>query len=382
MAKPIKKADKVTSKDNSQHSGSDSDNSGNTKNLNDQFEDLFAESPEGIPFRVELRRIEPQEYDGNDITGYLEDMPGEIGNLSVQAYVKKKYGGGLYHAIKRSIGENRGQFMDHLRWRISGLPRIPDIEEVQTGPLNLLPSTDYHGMEIGGTHSQFEARMERMLMLKKILDEPKPMDINSVLLTSLLESRSSGGINSQLDQLTTLAGFLKEIKGDESGAPGKTAYDLLDSALTQFGKMIDKGGQGANRSIVGQKSVLLPRKTGASDNNLQANNNQPENIEGDQVADMSKNELASYAVSILVSLFMLPQRKSVSESVSALNLGLDLTDQVKQGLASYKSAISDLGLAQLSQLGAFEEKPELQGEWEKYFSNVFDSFVAPKVEGA
>ena len=181
---------------------------------------------------VNVTRLEPKEFQGTHIRGYLERiLPGVD-----EEYLKDRFGGGKFMLQKKNNDDHvivATRFLE-----IAGLPKVP--LPVASAPTDEEAGHDPILLTIGDVkipYSENLATMERMMILVKALKAafPEPPDINETLMKLVLERPQSP------DMLDTIY-KLKEVSEvfHQKGGGGEGLYGVISTAIDQAGGVIQK----------------------------------------------------------------------------------------------------------------------------------------------
>lgn len=181
---------------------------------------------------VNVTRLEPKEFQGTHIRGYLERiLPGVD-----EEYLKDRFGGGKFMLQKKNNDDHvivATRFLE-----IAGLPKVP--LPVASAPTDEEAGHDPILLTIGDVkipYSENLATMERMMILVKALKAafPEPPDINETLMKLVLERPQSP------DMLDTIY-KLKEVSEvfHQRGGGGEGLYGVISTAIDQAGGVIQK----------------------------------------------------------------------------------------------------------------------------------------------
>ncbi len=197
----------------------------------DPFAALFADFDPDQHY-VNLTRLEPKEFQGMPLSGYLEHiLPGVD-----EEYLKDRFGGGKFMLQKKNNDDHKIVATRFLQ--IAGLPKVP--LPVASAPTDEGTGHDPILLTIGDVkipYTENLATMERMMILVKALKAafPEPPDINETLMKLVLERPQSP------DMLDTIY-KLKEVSEvfHQKGGGGEGLYGVISTAIDQAGGVIQK----------------------------------------------------------------------------------------------------------------------------------------------
>jgi len=218
-------------KDNRRSDSKDKKGKPSKDNDIDPFAALFAGFDPDQHY-VNVTRLEPKEFQGTQIRGYLERiLPGVD-----EEYLKDRFGGGKFMLQKKNNDDHvivATRFLE-----IAGLPKVP--LPVTTAPTDEGTGHDPIVLSIGGVNIPYTenlATMERMMILVKALKAafPEPPDINETLMKLVLERPQ------QPDMLDTIY-KLKDVSEmfHQKAAAGDGLYGVISTAIDQAGGVIQK----------------------------------------------------------------------------------------------------------------------------------------------
>lgn len=331
----------------------------------DDFSDLF-EADEGVLFRVELVRIEPETWQNVRIRGYLCDLdPG-----TTYSDIKKKYGGGRFRADKRN--SSTGRYIAVRKFDIS--PWIPKMDknhdESADGALAVIdqPKIDVAG--VGVPIGQVDKIKELVLWTRAIkVLLPDPPDANSQLLGTLIElvREKSTPATDPLELLTKLRGAVPEIF--ERSPDGANLYSLLQEAIRQTGSVLAGGYR-----LPGKAQVLRdkPQPTG------KAGSGAPEITQtGDEPMPTTDSDLM-IMLGELIKSFRLDPPKDAKRVVTMFDHVFALTKEQRAQMAGLRDIGLDIAENQLAEV--FAEDASQRDKFVLYYAEVFDLYTNPERE--
>lgn len=335
--------------------------------LVDDFSDLF-EQDEGVPFRVELVRLEPEIWENVHLRGFLCELePG-----TTYSQVKEKYGGGRYRADKRDA--TTGRYIRRRQFEIS--PWIPKIDtpdgDQPTGALSLAeqPKLDVAG--VGVPISQVEHIKELVLWTRAIkVLLPDPPDSNSQLLTTLIElvKEKSAPSADPLELLTKLRAAVPEIF-ERSTTEGSNLYSLLQEAIRQTGSVLAGGKYRPLRIAKPLKDK--PQPTGGAESGAPVTYQ-----EGDEPM-MTPESGLMLMLGELIKAFRLVPPKEPKRVVTMLDHLFALTKEQRAEMTAMREVGLDIAENQL--IEDFVEDASLREKFAAYYTEVFDLYTNPERE--
>lgn len=331
----------------------------------DDFSDLFL-ADGGIPFRVELIRMEPESWQGVRIRGYLGDIdPG-----TTYGDIKKKHGGGRYCAQKRDA--NTGRYVAARKFDIS--PWIPIIDKLDDnhspGDLSLVdqPKLDVAGVQV--PISQVDHIKDLVLWMRAVRTLlPEPPDANTQLLGTLVElvKEKSAPASDPLELLTKLRGAVPEIF--EKSVEGSNLYTLLQEAIRQAGPILAGGYR------LPRKAKLLkdkPQPTGGIGSGAPE-----ENREGDEPMESSDSALMMM-LGEMIKAFRLDPPKDPMRVVAMFDHVFSLTKEQRAQMKEMREVGLDVAENQLVE--DFIEDATIREKFSTYYNAVFDLYTDPERE--
>lgn len=334
----------------------------------DDFSDLF-EPDEGVPFRVELVRIEPETWQNVRIRGYLCDLePG-----TTYSDVKKKYGGGRFRADKRNAGS--GRYMAVRKFDIS--PWIPKIEKEDgqeaTGTLSVI---DQPRLDVGGVSvpiNEVQKIKELVLWMRAVRTLlPEPPDFNTNLLGTFVEliKEKSAPASDPLELLTKLRGAVPEIF--DRSVDGSNLYTLLQEAIRQTGSILAGGYSRQRRTTKLLKDK--PQPTGGIDSGAPKTNQ-----EGDE--PMAQPELGLMAMlAEVINAFRLDPPKEPKRVVAMFDHVFAQNKEKRAEMNTLREVGLDIAENQLTE--DFAEDASLREKFTIYYTEIFDLYTDPERETA
>lgn len=335
----------------------------------DDFSDLF-EQDEGVPFRVELVRLEPETWENVHMRGFLCELePG-----TTYSHIKQKYGGGRFRADKRNAVT--GQYITRRQFEIS--PWIPLIDRPDGDqPAGALSLADQPKLDVGGVSvpiSQVEHIKELVLWTRAIkVLLPDPPDANSQLLTTMIElvREKSAPSADPLELLTKLRAAVPEIF--ERSTEGNNLYSLLQEAIRQTGSVL----AGGKYRLPGKAKLLKeksPQPTGGTESGA------PEiDQEGDEPMMTAEGGLMMM-LNELIKAFRLVPTKEPKRVVTMLDHLFALTKEQRADMKGMREVGLDISENQLSE--DFVEDASLREKFTTYYNEVFDLYTDPERETA
>lgn len=225
---------------------------------------------------VQIDRLHPEEWRDHTsgmiipIAGYCGQVPG--GQPSILDYVMRNWGGGTYKITQKK----NGRFGYQATFRVSGPPLVT---LNQPGPAPAPPATpaapapsnpptapvsgtvDIDGIPVGVEDAAFYRQLRQIIVLKSMLPNPAPQDVNAVLLQYILKDKTGPDPLGQLDTLTEMIERVRGIFPAEAGAGESSS--TLDKALNMLLQMI-AAGQAGNRNLPPRRPALpAPARTTA-----------------------------------------------------------------------------------------------------------------------
>lgn len=349
----------------------------------DPFAALFAEFDADSQY-VNLSRIKPTEFQDVPISGYLERLvPG-----ADEQYLKDRYGGGKYMIQKKDASSHKIIATRYVE--ISGFPKVPLATPPVVSPDDVAGSLESIPVDIGGVSVPFTGdmtKMKEMMLFVKMLKDvfPEPPSINDVLLKMVLDQQSQPDPLEQLLKLKEITGALTP----ETGASGTGPWDILASAITQAGGVIQKmmipGGAPPGR-VPGAAlaKTPVPKAVEAPDNIETLDQSGVEIPDGLEVP-MSQQEAVMAVVAVFVKCWRLSPPMEVAKVVGMVDMIL------RQESPTIRSAL----VSQFNETIISVSETELVDDWSdpetkvgsreafsEYCTQIFDSYadVERKVE--
>jgi len=211
------------------------------------FEDFFGDGTD--PIVVQIERMEPKFFYGQDITGYL----GLLGPDDTLETIAEKYGGGRY-IIRQKV---RGRFKTQKTFRIAGPPKVsppptyretepPRVASSPPGAASAVytPTIDVAGVAV--PISEIE-QLKSLIVWQKMVETMFPVkpDVNDMLL-QLAIGRNAPDMLSQVSTLTEVIEKVKNLAGGDSGSGAPWWAELGRDALGALGKLLDKARPAAS----------------------------------------------------------------------------------------------------------------------------------------
>lgn len=333
----------------------------------DDFSDLF-EPDEGVPFRVELVRIDPETWQNIRIRGYLCDLePG-----TTYSDVKKKYGGGRFRADKRNA--STGRYMAVRKFDIS--PWIPKIEkEDGQGAAGALSVIDQPRLDVGGVSvpiNEVDKIKDLVLWMRAVRTLlPEPADANTQLLGTLVDlvKEKSAPPSDPLELLTKLRGAVPEIF--DRSVEGSNLYSLLQEAIRQTGSVL-AGGMYRQRRTTKMLKDKRPQPTGGAESGA------PEtHQEGDE--PMATPEIGLMAMlAEVINAFRLDPPKEPKRVVAMFDHVFALSKEKRVEMNALREVGLDIAENQLTE--DFAEDASLREKFTTYYTEIFDLYTDPERE--
>lgn len=362
----------------------------------EDFGALFGDDSELV--RVELHRVTPKTYQGQQTAGYLEDLqPG-----ADLAYIKHTYGGGEYRISIRQVEE--GTFKKHHKLVVAGLPKVetvkPEVSEAEERNEEEDGEREFAGVKLG---KQMMSDLTQMMIIKQILEPPdREYGLLNKFLPALLESKSSGQGNQAglLGQVSELAQVVQAVKGmipDQSGeAVGSNFNDIIKEGIGAFREFVKaRGGAGGSPALLpggsGGLAGLLPGSgggepsggpggapggdTGGAEADPSGNN--AGSTSNEEAATVQPNQIqaaANQAIGVIVQNFRL--EKPADRVVQLLRSLLPVDQaQVQQALGGKKEVFFDLAETQATDLLDDYLEGDTRERFRKFFEAVWTGFV-------
>ncbi len=207
--------------------------------------------------KVSLYRMSPKEHQGVPTAGWLDDLgPGVDEN-----YIRDNYGGGSFRLNKRNRAN--GQISATCSFEIPGFPKVGSGANPKAIGEDLGASAPVT-MRVDGVEVPFDGDLKRfsdfIMVLKGIKSVfPDPPDINAGLLEMAMKREPAPD---PLDAIRAAkeAADLFGGSGGQAGT-GATLYDLLNTAISQAGTVIQSMTSPGLRRIANVKPAVLPGPT-------------------------------------------------------------------------------------------------------------------------
>lgn len=331
----------------------------------DDFSDLF-EPDEGVPFRVELVRIEPETWQNIRIRGYLCDLdPG-----TTYSDIKKQYGGGRFRADKRN--SSTGRYIAVRKFDIS--PWIPKMDKSNDkGADGALTVVDQPKLDVGGVGvpiSQVEHIKELVLWTRAIkVLLPDPPDANSQLLTTLIElvREKSTPASDPLELLSKLRGAIPEMF--DRSVDGSNLYSLLQEAIRQAGPILAGGYR-----VPGKAKLLKdkPQPTGGIGSGT------PETTQEAEEPMPTTDSDLMIMLGELIKSFRLDPPKDPKRVVVMFDHLFALTKEQRAQMAALRDIGLDIAENQLGEV--FAEDASQRDKFSLYYAEIFDLYTDPERE--
>lgn len=333
--------------------------------LVNDFSDLF-QPEEGVPFRVELVRIEPETWEDVRMRGYLCDLePG-----TTYSDIKKRYGGGRFRADKRN--KETGLYITRRHFEIS--PWIPKIEkEDGTKGTSALSLVDQPKLDVAGVSvpiSQVEHIKELVLWMRAVRTLlPEPPDFNTNLLATLVDlvKEKSAPSADPLELLTKLRAAVPEIF--DRNVEGGNLYTLLQEAIRQTGSVLTGGNYQLPRRVKLLKDKR-PLPTGKADSGA------PELQEGDDT--MTTESGLMMMLGELIKAFRLNPPKEPKRVVAMFDHVFGLTKDERAKMKALCEVGLDIAENQLAE--DFAEDASLREKFAAYYIEIFNLYTNPERE--
>lgn len=222
----------------------------------DPFAYLFA-GYDGTASKAKLIRVEPEDWQGVSIKGYVCDIDPSMD----ESWIKANHGGGKYQLMKIGIASGRieaARYMD-----ISGNPLVAT--SLPLSPAGGAPALfEPVEIDIDGSKVPYNGNLNEItkfvITMKSIAQAfPPRQDINDTLLTLLL-AKSDSGSGDILEQITKIKAASDLFGGKENTGAG--VADLLNNAISQAGGIIQNMTAGPKaiagpmaRPVAGNKQV-------------------------------------------------------------------------------------------------------------------------------
>lgn len=181
---------------------------------------------------VNVTRLEPKEFQGTHIRGYLERiLPGVD-----EEYLKDRFGGGKFMLQKKNNDDHvivATRFLE-----IAGLPKVP--LPVASAPTDEEAGHDPVVVNIGGVKMPYTeniAIMERMMLFVKALNAAfrEPPDINETLMKLLVERPQQPDMLDSIHKLKDVSELFHQ-----KGGGGDGMYGVIQTAIAEAGGVIQK----------------------------------------------------------------------------------------------------------------------------------------------
>lgn len=339
----------------------------------------YAYSLPGEDFRVELYRLKPTTWRGQDISGYCADLDAS----DTPASIRERFGGGLFQIIRRA---STGKLQWARRFKIAGNPVLSSSPDPSQSPSDVVPTKNpdrpVTTINLGGVELPITGDMgdlQKMILFVKAVKTvfPDPPDYNSALLGALLEKGRER--DDPLELLSRLRTAVPEIfSGSESGSSGGDAnlYSLLQEAIKQAGGIL--GGMAAARRPAVARPMPARPAIPAPSPVVNPTNPDPEKIPAPEseadLAAPSPQQIALAAVSEIVKAFCMDQPQPAADVVAGLDLVTGIAPADRGKLAAFKGALASMAERNLPEY-IDDLTPETAARFKAYFSEVFDLFV-------
>jgi len=330
-----------------------------------EFRGLFGDEAE-VNVRVELYRTAPLMKDGEKISGYLEDLP--PGVESYLLYIKARHGGGSYCARKRV----HGAIKSNKTIVIPACPqRFPDMEASSPDVADLNDNMEIDGVPIGGSDKSFDRRMERIMIMKAMLErgtESKGPDINGVLLEYFLKAKEGPNAMDQVTQLAGVVGSVKELLPSPDG--GGDLKSVITKGIEAFTVAVQASASAARpgngRAPAGVEAGEAPKQL--------PNPNQGELL----VENMTPKEKSLTAIRIITQNALLVPPQEPDLVVQQVDLSLEFTKEDRAKIVPFRAALRSMAVAEAGAL--FDNGTLDRVKYEAYLDQVFDLFLDPQRE--
>lgn len=334
----------------------------------DDFSDLF-EADGDVPFRVELVRLEPEEWEGIRLRGFICELePG-----TTYSSIKRKYGGGRYRVDKRNA--ETGRYLTRRQLEIC--PWIPKIDDPNvTEPKTALSLADQPKLDVAGVSvpiGQVEHIKELVLWMRAIRTLlPEPPDANTQLLGTLVElvKEKSAPASDPLELLTKLRGAVPEIF-ERSSSDGTNLYTLLQEAIRQTGSIL-AGGYRLQRTAKLLKGK--PQPAGRIDSG------KPEKEMEEDVSMPTQPTNTEDALMMmlgeLIKAFRLDPPKESKRVVAMFDRMFRLSKDERAEVKEMREVGLDVAENQLAD--DFLEDASLREKFNAYYTEFFDLYTDPE----
>jgi len=355
----------------------------------DPFAYLFA-GYDGTASKAKLIRVEPEEWRGVSIKGYICDIDPSMD----ENWIKTNHGGGKYQLMKISIGTGKieaARYMD-----ISGNPLVADpisLPAAGGAPALFEPvEIDIDGAKVPYNGNLHE--ITKFVITMKSIAQAFPVkpDINDTLLTLLLAKADTGG-GDMFEQITKMKAAA-DLFGNDKGNTGAGTADIVNNAITQAGKILGgmAGGPKAItapplRSRPGVMPVNRPVATGNNGDTIDSIDTEktpgadigPDTeTQTEEVQTMSTNELLFSIARQLVTNFSLEIPIPPDRTVRMIDQVLRQESHiVRQSLQNnYGDLVKDFAIGELGEIWADPDtKIGSREEFEKWCDEIWKIYA-------